>query len=258
MGSGNPTEAAQVTICGRTIDIASVPVHSLGGRDYIATCNTELWLRETAETFDGVLKKVNAEFVAKGFLTYTGKLATGDMDDEPEHQGPDDLVLMKDRPQEMPEYVSHKTVRAAKIVSFDVIGNNTDDGRDHVTLGYRLHFGDGFPHVMAHPNIFARTGEPEGGDLGYLVQYEDGYQSWSSSGPFEDGYTKVEHSAGVLVFDDEGNIVEDITMHDLANELIEFMKYNLPHGREHSLAKTNIETGMLWARAAEESVEEDA
>ena len=81
---------------------------------------------------------------------------------------------------DLPEYRSHKIVRAAPIVRWSQRAEGTtvyvDVGGVHYT-------------VEAKANIFAR-GEPKPGD--YLVVYDDDYVSWSPKRAFEEGYTRIE------------------------------------------------------------------
>lgn len=79
----------------------------------------------------------------------------------------------------LPQYRSHKIVRAAEILDW------ASDFPAHMRV--RVVTPNGEPHtIKAKSNIFAR-GEPQVGD--YLVIYDDGYISWSPRGPFEEGYT---------------------------------------------------------------------
>jgi hypothetical protein len=47
---------------------------------------------------------------------------------------------------------------------------------------------DGDVRRLVHPNVVAR-GWPQVGD--YLVEYDDGYVSWSPAKAFEDGYSRI-------------------------------------------------------------------
>lgn len=89
----------------------------------------------------------------------------------------------------LPRYQSHKQVSALKIKA--VIPN---------PRGFELHFEDArySPHevqsfwVGKHsPDI---CGLPQALVGGYLVVYDDGYQSWSPAGSFEAGYTLLPES----------------------------------------------------------------
>lgn len=83
-----------------------------------------------------------------------------------------DIRQVPDSP--WPEYVSHKRVRAVKIVMIEV---------DCVTIALP----NGCVSMIEVPlKLFAR-GEAKPGD--YLVVYDDGYMSWSPAKAFEDGYT---------------------------------------------------------------------
>jgi hypothetical protein len=82
----------------------------------------------------------------------------------------------------LPRYKSHKIVEAVKINS--------------------LEFGGYGSVVIQHAGGQLKTNDRyfekfngsavKGGDLGYYVRYEDGYESWSPTKAFEEGYTKVD------------------------------------------------------------------
>lgn len=82
----------------------------------------------------------------------------------------------------LPEYVCHKRVRAAKITQITESSN-----------GWWLVFGElakegEFFGQLVQPTWLMRH-SPEVG--GYFVRYSDGYTSYSPGKAFEDGYTAV-------------------------------------------------------------------
>lgn len=82
---------------------------------------------------------------------------------------------------ELPRYQCHKIVRAAKVVSAEHLSNN----EFYLTL--ELPGGE-----AAHAHW--RSGKPtNAGQLvgGYIVQYDDAYESWSPAAAFESGYTLI-------------------------------------------------------------------
>ena len=88
--------------------------------------------------------------------------------------------------RELPQYQSHKKVRAMRIAvlkfseedgSAEIAGFDLEDVPFRTTPGFRSKW----------------HGSEE--DLGYFVQYEDGYQSWSPTKAFEEGYTKIDECA---------------------------------------------------------------
>jgi len=81
--------------------------------------------------------------------------------------------------RDLPKYVSHKTVVAAKIFSVTL---NRDDSAI-------IEFEDNLNTIVVNPE-YVQKHNPEAG--GYYVQYEDGYESWSPAYAFEQGYTRVE------------------------------------------------------------------
>ena len=93
----------------------------------------------------------------------------------------------------MKKYVSHKVVEAAMIKSFHIVNNTDEDGGNSTPRGWRLWLKGEEDAIIVPPEFFARGGPDSGdSDLGYLVQYADGYQSWTPAEPFEDGYTLMD------------------------------------------------------------------
>ena len=82
---------------------------------------------------------------------------------------------------EMPRYQSHKKVWALKIAAIEF----QEDGRAKIAFsdpGYA-------PSDTLLPYRTLFKGDET--DLGYYVQYADGYVSWSPSKAFEEGYTRL-------------------------------------------------------------------
>ena len=86
--------------------------------------------------------------------------------------------------KEMPKYRCHKVVRAARITA--IKWNHGPDDEPHFTADITLGEIDGV--WVANNNWMAKNSPAEGG---YLVQYEDGYRSYSPAKAFEEGYTKL-------------------------------------------------------------------
>lgn len=86
----------------------------------------------------------------------------------------------------LPRYSSHKIVRAAKISSIGPDTNGTHN------LNLRLPNGD-IQSYGVSPD-YVKKHEPKVG--GYLVVYEDGYESWSPADAFEQGYTLSPETEG--------------------------------------------------------------
>lgn len=88
---------------------------------------------------------------------------------------------------EMPKYRSHKEVWALKISAIEIHrdGSATIAPKDsgYAPLRTDTKFAERFP---ADPALME-----DGADLGYFVKYKDGYQSWSPSTAFEEGYSRV-------------------------------------------------------------------
>ena len=83
---------------------------------------------------------------------------------------------------DIPEYQSHKRVRAARIaaIEFDVDGRATIAPAD---IGVE-------PFIILDKTWRERFKGNED-DLGFYVIYGDGYTSWSPTLAFEFGYTKI-------------------------------------------------------------------
>lgn len=79
---------------------------------------------------------------------------------------------------ELPQYRSHKIVRAAKITGFRLAGAALAD----------MLLGEIGGIASQSPEWFMKH-KPESG--GYYVLYEDGYASYSPAKAFESGYTPV-------------------------------------------------------------------
>ena len=83
------------------------------------------------------------------------------------------------------KYKCHKVVTAGKIQAIDYHSSGTCliaiEGAGEVVHGSA-------EYTKRLPKF---TGD-EGEDLGYYVRYKDGYESWSPSEAFEDGYHKLE------------------------------------------------------------------
>ena len=95
---------------------------------------------------------------------------------------------MNESPQiEMPKYRSHKEVWALKIAAIEIHkdGSATIAPKDegYAPFNTDTKFANRFP---ASPKLME-----DGADLGYFVQYKDGYQSWSPSDAFEEGYVRI-------------------------------------------------------------------
>jgi len=89
----------------------------------------------------------------------------------------------------MRKFLSHKTVQAAKILSHEDADFGGDKGAGlNMVLEGQQHFV--VPPASMLP--FQRMFERDDGDVGYLIQYTDGYLSWSPTDVFESGYAPIE------------------------------------------------------------------
>lgn len=82
--------------------------------------------------------------------------------------------------REMPQYVSHKKVWALKI----------DGTLCEADGSVRIGFADGYEDRVFSATEMMNKPEPKPGM--YMVQYEDGYISFSPGKAFEEGYTLIE------------------------------------------------------------------
>lgn len=82
---------------------------------------------------------------------------------------------------EMPKYRSHKQVWALPIAAIEF----AEDGSAKIAPADRR-----YSTVETKPGFRERFKGDEA-DLGYYVVYADGYQSWSPTKAFVDGYTAI-------------------------------------------------------------------
>lgn len=83
-------------------------------------------------------------------------------------------------PVDWPKYKCHKEVRALKILGISLPQNQAGDAE--------LRFEEPYAPILMNREWLDKH-NPEVG--GYIVLYEDGYQSYSPAKPFEDGYTLI-------------------------------------------------------------------
>lgn len=77
---------------------------------------------------------------------------------------------------ELPRYKCHKEVRALKITSITFL----EDDAASLNNGF----------LVTNPGFGSKFHGDD--DLGYYVIYGDGYESWSPSKAFEEGYTLIQ------------------------------------------------------------------
>lgn len=77
----------------------------------------------------------------------------------------------------MKSFKCHKVVQAARIKSIETFEQSTV-----------IHFFDPKDDMVVSPDWLAKV-KPQPG--GYVVNYEDGYTSYSPRKAFEDGYTEI-------------------------------------------------------------------
>ena len=154
----------------------------------------------------------------------------------------------------LPQFRCHKVVQAARIAGIQVFGTHVDlildpgDGRDQ------------FVHGVSH--LWGSKHQPLVG--GYLVRYEDGYESYSPPAAFEKGYAKLEHRPGCpehIEADlrrrfffarprDQQAIRNHERVSTLTFELARELAAMCPAGRNLSLALTALEDVRMRANAA--------
>lgn len=86
---------------------------------------------------------------------------------------------------QMPRYSSHKEVRAFKIAAIEF----EEDGSAKISPADGVRTQNGT--VKTKPDFRRKfTGGED--DTGYYVLYKDGYESWSPTQAFEEGYTRID------------------------------------------------------------------
>ena len=90
---------------------------------------------------------------------------------------------MNDVAAEMPRYKCHKEVNALKIAAIEFM----EDGSARIAPADHR-----YAVFTTLPGFYRRfQGNSQQPDLGYYVVYADGYESWSPTKAFEEGYTLV-------------------------------------------------------------------
>jgi len=84
-------------------------------------------------------------------------------------------------PNQLPEYQCHKKVWAFKI--FNILERKGEDGYVYYVLS------DGASAVIYVSKEYVEKHNPKVG--GYYVRYQDGYESYSPAGAFENGYSLI-------------------------------------------------------------------
>jgi hypothetical protein len=91
---------------------------------------------------------------------------------------------------EMPKYLCHKEVWALKISRVETDLEIAEREHRETDGSGVLHFADERYGPRRVDRDYMRKHDPGAG--GYFVVYADGYESWSPSKAFEEGYTLVE------------------------------------------------------------------
>lgn len=106
---------------------------------------------------------------------------------------------------DLPAWKCHKIVHAAKIVSIEYVEPRDDSAFAEHALYLDFGIEGDITPVIVDPEWFAKHSPDEGG---YLVVYEDGYQSYSPAEPFESGYTLLEKA---ILAEAEPSLCKDYT-----------------------------------------------
>jgi hypothetical protein len=154
---------------------------------------------------------------------------------------------------DLPQYQSHKKVWAIKIAEIEIHGDgsaiitpvDTDIGSYFTLPGFRERY----------------KGTEE--DKGYFVRYEDGYESWSPSKAFEEGYRRymTPQSQGNEINPDlenrftyhapkPGQPEKYLRLREKAKELAYLIEHHCPQCAEKQLAVRQVEMAAFWANAA--------
>lgn len=86
--------------------------------------------------------------------------------------------------EQLPQYRSHKVVRAGKIVAIKMTGSGS-----FAKVVLEVPGAHELVEVPIEPAYY-RKHDPQIG--GYYVVYDDGYESWSPKEAFEAGYSRLE------------------------------------------------------------------
>ena len=89
--------------------------------------------------------------------------------------------MSREKRVEMPSYTCHKTVKASKIRHVRYLGD----------MGFEIYLED-IDDTLLVTNEWHDKHEVGNMTGGYIVEYKDGYISYSPAGAFEKGYTKNE------------------------------------------------------------------
>jgi hypothetical protein len=144
----------------------------------------------------------------------------------------------------MPSWVSHKVVHADRIKT--IVHNDQNLPESVVTEGDLT--------IELPPDIFVRGTPIEGHD--FIVQYDDGYLSWSPEAVFEAGYTSgtsIAPAAGLQ--DIAGNLapagsplaptpVLGVLVHDLGDGTVGIHAIE-PNGTEHAIVMVSHHNALL-------------
>ena len=156
----------------------------------------------------------------------------------------------------MPRYQCHKKVWALQIKKINVIGG--PDGGGAIIFPEELHFA---PFEVS--GDFMSKHQPVEG--GYLVQYEDGYKSYSPASAFEDGYFRCSghpfvqeqqgtHGPRRVMFDLQDGPIKEVGVNGVqidhviewAKVVIEGFNKAFPC-RENSVIITKLDEALLWS-----------
>lgn len=158
--------------------------------------------------------------------------------------------------KEMPRYKCHKEVWALRIKDME---------RIHMDDSIKIYpVENGYSPFVVSQDFFTKHNPRIGG---YIVQYEDGYRSYSPAAAFESGYTlikdnlKRKENMGDELFEQNvhnfkyhestpGQVGVYEELRNKARELADKIAAQCPPSRERSLAITKIEEAIFWANAS--------
>lgn len=118
----------------------------------------------------------------------------------------------------LPQWKCHKVVRAAKIERVTVF-NSDGDAELHCEGGHVTSVSREWLHGVIR-------GSELGKDAvigGYIVQYGDGYASWSPSSAFEAGYTRLPEGLDGLQPHQQRVVIEAAELRDRLEKLTTFI-----------------------------------
>ena len=133
----------------------------------------------------------------------------------------------------MRKFLSHKVVKAAKILEFDLADFSPEQKGMNLLLEGHQHYVIAPADMVPFQRLLERHADD--GDVGYLIQYEDGYKSWSPTDIFEAGYSPI-----------EGEPTEDLQQADRMDRAMSFGQALNALKMGKKVARSGWSNGDVW------------